>query len=127
MAAILYVASLWAVKLSILLQFLTIFVPERNLNRAIFWATWITVGFITIFSALFIGIVAMACNPRSKIWNPFEPGTCINFIAMMEVSGGINIAVDLVILIIPIKATWQLHMERRRKISVSVVFGAGIL
>ena len=118
---------MWAVKLSILLQFLTIFVPKRHLNRAVFFATWIMIIFTTIFSIIFIGISIWACSPREKIWNPFIDGTCVNFVAMMEVSGIINIAVDIAILLIPLKATWQLRMDTRRKISVCVVFSAGIL
>ncbi|KAH8648724.1 hypothetical protein BGZ60DRAFT_570018 [Tricladium varicosporioides] len=103
--SILYGLVIMLLKVSILLDWLRIFVPGVGTIVEIF-----------------------QCNPREKIWNPlFEGGNCpIHMPAHMLASGIINLISDIIILALPQKVIWKLHISRRNKIGVSLLFTIGI-
>lgn len=115
------------VKLSLLLQYLKIFVPVRNnsimvlVTYCVIWSTS-TYYLITTFLEIF------ACSPRERFWNLLiTKGHCFNINAVNITSAVINCISDFVILLLPQGVIWRLHMPFQRKLGISAIFLAGFL
>lgn len=67
-----------------------------------------------------------ACNPRAKIWDPKLPGECVNIPMLLNTSGLFNTVTDFIILLLPVKAIWNMNMKRQKKIVVVLVFTFGL-
>lgn len=112
-------------KLSILLQYIRIFMPHHTgimygITHLIIWFNlllYTAVTFVEIFQ----------CTPRAKIWQPQLPGHCINVNVAFITTAAINIVSDIAMLILPLNAIWHLHMPSNRKWGMSAVFGTGVL
>jgi hypothetical protein len=77
----------------------------------------------TLFYALFY------CTPRSFIWNKLQNGTCMASAKKGIVSlftASINIALDVAMLLLPTASLWKVHIDRKRKIQITCLFGLGI-
>ncbi len=78
---------------------------------------------LSIFVSLFF-----QCIAQDRSWNRHSvQGYCINFHAGLLVTGSFNALSDLLILILPLWATWHLHTGMKRKAGVMAVFGTGLL
>ena len=123
--AILYCPLIFITKLSILLQYLCIFVPNHT------GKLYYTVQFIIWFNLLFYIASTLAeiftCIPRKKIWEPTTSGRCVNINIVVLATGAINIISDFSILVLPLSSIWGLQMPRKRKIALSAVFATGLL
>jgi len=115
--------SLFA-KLSILLQYIRIFVPNRGkMYYLVHSFIWIN---IIIFSLQFF-LAIFQCTPRTKLWDPSLPGQCINWLVDLTVTGVFNLISDFCILIMPFAWIWRLQISRRRKLGVSAIFMIGVM
>ena len=65
------------------------------------------------------------CTPRERIWNKSVPGTCIKISSLLNTSGLFNTITDTMILLVPVKSVWNLHMTMKRKVGVVAVFTVG--
>ena len=118
-----YSFSLAFTKISILLLILRIFL---SVQRDVFF--WLTQGLIainTIFYIIFFFVPIFLCNPRSKIYNPDEPGKCLRIQALYISSASFNVISDIAMLSVPIYLIWNLQMSVRRKIGISLIFATG--
>ena len=115
-----YSLSLCTTKISILLLILRIFL---SVGRVLVVAR--PIPFNTIFYIFFFFIPIFLCTPRSKIWNPTNPGYCLNIDDLYIASAAFNIISDISMLSVPIYLIWNLQMSVRRKIGVSLIFGTG--
>lgn len=122
---ILYGPIVLLAKLSILLQYQRIFVP----NHA--GKLYYTVQFIIWLNLLFYIAATLAsiftCMPRKKIWEPSTPGRCVNIGIVVITNGAINVISDFSVLVLPLNSIWELQMPRKRKIALSAVFATGLL
>lgn len=115
------------VKLSLLLQYLKIFVPIRN------YSFMVLVTYFVIWSNLIFYIIStffeiFACKPREMYWNPLiTNGHCFNISAINISSATINCISDFVILLLPQGVIWRLQMPLRRKLGISAIFLTGFL
>jgi hypothetical protein len=80
-------------------------------------ATWVAFPLTFIF----------ACVPREAIWNATVPGRCIDSIAALIASAGINVVSDILFIALPIWGTMQLQLPKKKKLGVATLFGTGIL
>ncbi|KAL8784312.1 MAG: hypothetical protein Q9195_009091 [Heterodermia aff. obscurata] len=125
-SAILYCIILCFIKISILLQYLRIFVPNRKgsmpLYMAIHVLTWSNFGFYLVSTIFEITM----CSPRKKIWNPLmKTGHCYDANAVYVATGIFNVVSDFAILILPIIPISKLQMSSKRKIMMIAIFAAG--
>lgn len=67
------------------------------------------------------------CSPRARIWNKSIPGHCVSIPSLLNTSGLFNTITDILILLVPVKAVWNLHMTNRRKWGVVAVFTVGFM
>ncbi|MCJ1303445.1 hypothetical protein MMC08_006255 [Hypocenomyce scalaris] len=121
---IMYGPLIFVTKLSILLQYLRIFVPNNT------GFIYYTVQFIIWFNLLFYTadtlVEIFECTPRSKIWNVTLSGHCVNINGAIITTAVINIVSDFSILLLPLTSIWALQMPTRRKVGVSLVFATGL-
>jgi hypothetical protein len=126
--SILYGIAIAVVKLSILLQYLKIFVPNRKSNMRLFVCAqsliWGDLAFYTASALLDI----FACTPREKIWNKLiTDGHCANTDASGMAGAIFNVFSDFVILLLPMVSIWKLHLAPRKKFGIFAIFATGLL
>ncbi len=119
-----YDITLFLAKTSALL-FLSRLFP-RHANPA-WWnfALWTTYG---LNIAWFLGIcfgTAFMCKPLAKAWNPFLPGECGPTSALWIGSAIPSVAIDLIILLLPLPKIWTLKIGPAKKAGVLLVFILG--
>ena len=112
-------------KLTILLMYRRIFSPRRwspfNIALRSFEAV-----LILFYIAITIAKI-WECRPRARIWNKSIKGTCIDIPRLLNTSGLFNTISDLLILLVPLKAVWNLNMKWKKKLGVIAVFSVGTM
>ena len=122
---VLYPPIVLLTKLSILFQFIQIFIPSRHgydyrLVQCIMWINGL------YFTACFF-ISVFQCTPRSKIWDPEINGHCVNYQVYVVVTAVFNVISDVTMLLLPLIWIWRLQMSNKRKLGISAVFATGVL
>ncbi|OTA57986.1 hypothetical protein K449DRAFT_437007 [Hypoxylon sp. EC38] len=122
----LYAVTLMMIKVTILLEWLHIFVPTGTRNY-FFWIAhallWINVLF---YSAAIIAL-NLTCIPHEKYWNRLLPGRCISDRPLDIASAVVNFLVDFCILVLPQRVIWNLNIPSKKRIGVSAVFSIGVI
>ncbi|KAK8042967.1 hypothetical protein PG994_013450 [Apiospora phragmitis] len=119
-----YGVTICIVKLTILWLYRRIFSPARH--------GAFDVGIVALIAFLVGFYVATnlakiwQCIPREKIWVASLAGSCIDISMLLNVSGIVNTVTDVVILLLPIRAVWNLNLVARKKITVVLVFTFGL-
>lgn len=75
---------------------------------------------------ILLGVTFM-CNPIRKAWDTGLPGTCVNTGQLWTGSGVTSLAIDVIILIMPLPILWKLQLKTIRRIQISGVFICGYL
>ncbi|KAM0814112.1 putative Integral membrane protein [Seiridium cardinale] len=124
-AEIFYCITMIPIKYVVLHQVKSIFFAH---DRASIFHKIITMLILANFLLyLAVGLAfVFACTPREKIYHPMVEGRCISQMACMSAVGGLNIASDLSILVIPLFGISRLQMPLKKKLLASSVFGFGI-
>ena len=78
-------------------------------------------GTSTIFATIF------QCVPVAKLFDHTVKGHCINLTAFWYTNASVNFLSDLIILALPGKFIWNLHLRLQYKMGLVLVFGLGIL
>ena len=122
---ILYGPVIFLTKLSILLQYLRIFVPNHagKLYYTVQFIIWLN---LLLYIADTLASI-FTCMPRKKIWEPSTPGHCVKIGIVVITNGAINVISDFSVLVLPLNSIWGLQMPRKRKIALSAVFATGLL
>lgn len=113
-------------KIAVLLEWLRVFVPTGSRNT-FFWACHITIWINALFYVAVMLVENLNCFPFEKIWDKTVPGRCVNQQDAGVVASALNVASDVLILLLPHRVIWKLQMTRKLKIGVSIVFGVGLL
>lgn len=122
-----YIPANFVIKVSILVQYLKIFAPSRDLNRTMFYGAWIVIIINVIVHLFLLFWATFYCSPRSRIWNKLQPGTCRTQAPGIVFSACFNIVTDVVILLLPTTSLWKLKIPLKKKIQITLLFGTGIL
>ena len=123
-----YNPTLLVIKLSILLQYLRIFVPSRKANMRMFIAVYTVIAAIFIFYVVDTGFNIFICRPREKYWNRLmTTGSCFNLDASMQATGLFNVISDFAILVLPIPSILKLQLPLKRRLGILAVFATGVL
>ncbi|KAI1073421.1 hypothetical protein F5B20DRAFT_587269 [Whalleya microplaca] len=111
-------------KLAVLWLYRRVFSPQRSSLFDII-IVFLIVLLILFYTATTI-VKIWECVPRAKIFNPKIEGTCINTPMLLDVSGMFNTVTDLIVLVLPVKAVWNMKMKLSKKITVVLVFTFGL-
>ena len=69
-----------------------------------------------------------SCKPMAKSWDKaITYGSCINVAKILAIHGGLNIATDIAMLILPVIMVWKLQLPRKEKIALAGLFMTGTL
>ncbi|KAI9793422.1 MAG: hypothetical protein M1816_000315 [Peltula sp. TS41687] len=118
-----FIAGTGMVKISILLLYLRIFPTGRDLRIAMKVLLVLVAGYtISCLLSLIFG-----CQPIGRLTDRSKPGTCIDFVILIEAHSGLTIAFDVLMVLAPLPTIWKLKLRRREKIVVSALFMAGLL
>ena len=112
--------------MSILTQYVRIFVPTRQGNALMFWCTTALMLLNVIFYIIEFFLNIMQCSPRARLWNRELPGTCIGS-SNIVFTAGFNVISDVIILVLPLAKVWRLQMSMRRKLGISLIFSTGVM
>ncbi|KAI0444503.1 hypothetical protein F4803DRAFT_572981 [Xylaria telfairii] len=113
-----YEATMALLKVSIIYEWIQIFVPPKTRNWFfIISLTTIVVNVVYYLAAILV--TTLICPTPATLCD-------YSFLVFLN-SASINLASDLVLLVLPIKTIWKLQLPRRKKISISLVFGIGVI
>lgn len=126
---ILYLTAITLVKLTLLVFYLRIFPRDfaKRWTRELLWATIvfnIVLGVTCIFLAVFL------CSPVSYYWNQYDTaasGTCLPSTPIAWVNAALNVALDVWMILIPLREVWVLRLHWKKKIGVVLMFLMGTL
>lgn len=115
-----YYSGLFCVKVSILLQYLRVFV---NKNFRIICYVLIALVAACSLWAIFSGI--FMCIPVRHFWDSQVRGECMNRVGVWYSAAGVNAATDFATAILPLPLVGSLPISKQQKILLMVVFGFG--
>ncbi|KAM0714444.1 hypothetical protein Q7P37_010231 [Cladosporium fusiforme] len=115
-----YYAGLFCVKISILLQYLRVFV-----NKHFKIICYVLIAIVSGCSlwAIFSGI--FMCAPIRHFWDKNVEGTCLNRPGVWYSAAGVNAATDFATAILPLPLVSSLPISRQQKLLLMIVFGFG--
>ncbi|KAH0023302.1 hypothetical protein KCU78_g5483, partial [Aureobasidium melanogenum] len=122
-AELLYLTAVGVTKISMLLFYLRIF-PDWKLRRAIYAMIGVCLTYIIVF----VLVTAFQCRPVNVAWLKWDGehhGKCLDLNADGWASASINIIIDLIVIVLPIKQLTMLNMSWQRKLGVIAMFLGG--
>ncbi|KAH6684992.1 hypothetical protein F5X68DRAFT_21458 [Plectosphaerella plurivora] len=123
--SILYVSSLWAIKIALVLFYKKLAAPGTSLQMiynialGFLGASWATIFFHIIFQ----------CFPHDKRWSQDPNYQCDPAAAEVNywLTILLNIGTDVAIISLPISMVMKLQMKMKQKLGVAAIFGLGFL
>ena len=115
-----YGTSLAVMKISILLFYYRSF-PAQHFRRVLQYmmvfvgSVWISTSLAAIFS----------CHPVYFFWDKTGDGDCFDLYAFALVGAGLTLATDVLILALPLRMVWKLHISKKKKAALSAIFLLG--
>jgi len=120
-----YLAAIAVNKVCILLLFLRVF-EERKFRTYV----WIVMALSISYGISFVVATILQCMPISYSWNSWDGehvGTCNNIHLQGWLSAGFNMALDIVVILLPMPNLYKLNMSWKRKAMVMLMFSLGAL
>ena len=118
-----YALGLLGYKTAILLLYLRLF----GVNKKFKWACWAVMIFNAGYLLSNIFLQIFSCSPVQKFFQKDLPGHCVGLIPPDIAWGAMSMLSDLAIAILPLHVVWHLHLNRRERILLSLVFLSGIM
>ncbi|KAK1855253.1 60s ribosomal protein l36 [Colletotrichum chrysophilum] len=122
-----YSAVLPLIKTAILLDWCRIFTAGDKRKSVFWWCCMGVVGFQCLWGILCIILLNIQCTPHNAIWEFYLPSKCFALPKVMLTSASVQVATDIVMVLLPQRIIWGLQMNLQRKIGISIIFGVGIL
>ncbi|KAH7039799.1 uncharacterized protein B0I36DRAFT_280112 [Microdochium trichocladiopsis] len=117
------------IKPCILIEWARIFCATQ---RNYFW--WTCSALITINVLWYIAVILVAnleCFPREKIWDKtIVGGKCLDPIQVKLIwvyNAAVNLGLDIVILILPQRVIWNLKLNKKKRVGLSMIFAFGLV
>ena len=96
-------------------------------NQGFRKACWALVALVIIYFIVCILTIVLACLPTIKTWDSSPSGACTDGCARMMINAAFNLAIDMIIVALPMRSIWQLQLSKRKRVQVCLAFGAGML
>lgn len=127
-AQILYAPAIFLVKTALLLQYLRLFAPQKTVNPFMWYSARIIIVVTGIYYIISTFITIFACSPREAIWNPLiNNPQCVDNNTVVLITCLFNIISDIIILLLPARAVWNLRIPTRKKVGIVLLFAIGLL
>ena len=124
-ASIIYGPAIGCTKVSILLLYRRTFSVQKQsrFDRGI----RLFIVFLTLFYITNTFLKIYQCAPRARIWDKRVEGTCLDLGSVLTASGAFNAVTDVLLLLIPIRVSWNLNTSKKRKVGMVLLFTFGFL
>ncbi|KAK8198725.1 hypothetical protein M8818_006592 [Zalaria obscura] len=114
----LYNLSLTFTKISIIMQYLRIFIGTKFRI-----ACWVMFGVVVVYSFWTFFSSIFSCTPVAYFWDKnVAGGHCLDQYVVWFVNAGINIATDFLTMLLPMPVLKNLMLPKRQKIALMLVF-----
>lgn len=117
---IVYIWALATLKLSQLALYLRVFAQELQ------WHVYIVGSTVIVWAVVFNFLFVFLCKPISQQWTVNRTGKCIDQILLLKMLILTNMITDLMIVALPVRSVWNLHMRKTEKFAVLSCFGLGL-
>ncbi|KAK5049087.1 hypothetical protein LTR84_005510 [Exophiala bonariae] len=120
---LLYITIISMTKIAILCFYLRVF-PEHRFRVLVFC----TMGATLAYMLAFLIVSAFQCWPVSYAWTHWDGehhGRCNNVNAQGWAAAAINIALDVVILVLPLRLISKLSLHWKKKLQISLMLSVG--
>lgn len=87
----------------------------------------IMMGIVTLYFVVYTMIIILTCIPIPRQWDTKIPGGCIDVELRLWVTVILNLAIDVLIVALPMPVVWRLQMPFSKRLLISLIFGAGLL
>jgi len=114
-------------KTSILLLYLRIFAPATTTGIIFQRRVYIILVLVIGYAIASIIATIFQCMPINRVFDKTLPGTCINLTVFWFSNGTANVLGDAIILVLPLREINNLHLPRRQKWGLYLVFTLGAL
>lgn len=84
-------------------------------------------GIIVAYCISYFCVYMTNCVPIDYMWHPTPGGKCRDGQVSDYSTLGINMVLDLAILILPLPTLWSLQLPRRKKVTVTVMLSFGLV
>ena len=120
-----WAASVTCIKLSILLGYYDFFFVVRWFVRCVYVVIGLTV---VLFVAIMIGLFT-GCSPIQYNWDTSIPGGHCGLPRneSFYLSGALNLALDIIIVVLPLPVIWTLKVSSLKKAGISAMFSLGAM
>ncbi|KAF2222374.1 hypothetical protein BDZ85DRAFT_184177, partial [Elsinoe ampelina] len=120
-AQVVYKPIIGLTKSSILASYLRIFTVSKKFNII----AWVNIAVIVSWTIGTTVATILQCVPIRASWDKSVKATCTNSDIFWLAYGGMNIATDVIILVLPVQPILKLKMRRREKIGLLLAFLVG--
>ncbi|KAF4990837.1 hypothetical protein FGRMN_8218 [Fusarium graminum] len=119
-----FATAVFTTKVSILLFYRRVFTRGGVTFRVAYWFGTILV---MSYPIIFTFTMGFSCRPLSHFWTQVEgtEGTCINVGRFFVILALINLATNVIVLLIPVPEVLKLQMSREKKAAVFVIMALG--
>lgn len=125
--SILYAPSVFMIKLSILSQYIQVFIPNKQ-PLLLYWTTILVITGNSCGYVVLMSLQIWSCKPIRKSWDPFVTGgSCLDVEDLNIGASTVNVISDTFIFLLPQAVIWRLNMPRRQKVAISLIFLIAIL
>ncbi|KJX94469.1 CFEM domain-containing protein [Zymoseptoria brevis] len=125
----LYAFTTFYTKVSLLFLYLRIWPAADQDNRRFRLCCKAVAVFLALAGIACILATIFACNPISYSWRYTNRagGACVDRIAIAYSVGGINVVLDIIIIILPVRRLLKLELPMKQKLSVVSCFLVGFV
>jgi len=106
-----------------LLLYMRIF-PASSSKR-LYLSCWALIAILLAYLLSILLGLGLICRPITMVWDSSVTGTCGNAETLLEVATGLNIAFDIILILLPVANLLHLNMSMHAKVGVIVVFLTG--
>ncbi|KAL2751907.1 hypothetical protein ACRALDRAFT_2064536, partial [Sodiomyces alcalophilus JCM 7366] len=115
------------IKTAILLDWCRVFISSDRYKNAFWWSCMILSVFQCLWGIACVILLNLQCRPHHAIWEFYVPAQCYDLPSVMLGSGSVQVATDVIMVLLPQRIIWSLHMNWQRKLGVSIIFGVGLV
>ncbi|OHW94366.1 CFEM domain-containing protein [Colletotrichum incanum] len=91
---------------------------------------WVTQGSNAPFTLVYLMLIFAQCRPLSTYWlgeNSGDKGACMDLRILVLIQVGLNVLLDVWMLVLPLTQLYKLNLKSCEKIGVIFIFSIGIL
>ncbi|KZL63231.1 cfem domain-containing protein [Colletotrichum incanum] len=90
---------------------------------------WVTQGSNAPFTLVYLMLIFAQCRPLSTYWlgeNSGDKGACMDLRILVLIQVGLNVLLDVWMLVLPLTQLYELNLKSCEKIGVIFIFSIGI-